>query len=300
MKQHMSNKWSVAFSHRNPLVPLLFILPALLFFSIFVLYPIISSFSLSFYKWNGISATKTFIGLDNYRDLFTDHHFFTSLRNNFFWLFCFLLAPWLGLGVALFLNQTVRGMRTYKTLFFMPFVISTVVTGLVFSWFYDPAGGILVTILGWFGIEPFSVLGKPLLANFGIIFAAMWPQIAYCMIIYLTGLTQVDKNVIEAAQMDGAKGFKMLYYVVLPQLKNATFITIVISVIGALRSFDMVQVMTDGGPFGSTEVLAHYMVKKSIFEFRMGYGAAIAVILFLIMLGYVLTVLNRLIKGVEE
>jgi multiple sugar transport system permease protein len=129
------------------------------------------------------------------------------------------------------------------------------------------------------------VLGDPTLTTYGIIAAGLWPQTAYCMILYLTGLNAVDPEQVEAGRLDGAKGWKMLWYVILPQLKPATFIAFVVTIIGALRSFDLISIMTNGGPFGSTRVLSFYMFEGAVeFGFRMGYGAAIAVVLFLIML----------------
>ena len=117
----------------------------------------------------------------------------------------------------------------------------------------------------------------------------LWPQVAYCMILYLTGLNNVASDQIEAARLDGAKGWRMLWYVVLPQLRPATFIAVVVTVIGALRSFDMIAIMTQGGPFGSTNVLAHYMFEVAISEYgeRYGYGSAVASVLFFIMLIYI-------------
>ena len=139
------------------------------------------------------------------------------------------------------------------------------------------------------GLGPVNVLGDPTWATYGIIAAGLWPQTAYCMILYLTGLNAVDPEQVEAARLDGAKGWKMLWYVILPQLRPATFIAFVVTVIGALRSFDLISIMTNGGPFGSTRVLSFYMFEKSLSEygFKMGYGAAIAVILFLIMLFFI-------------
>ncbi len=133
------------------------------------------------------------------------------------------------------------------------------------------------------------MLGDPTLATYGIIAAGLWPQTAYCMILYLTGLNAVDPEQVEAARLDGAKGWKMLWYVILPQLKPATFIAFVVTIIGALRSFDLISIMTNGGPFGTTRVLSFYMFEKALSEygFRMGYGAAIAVVLFLIMLVFI-------------
>jgi len=161
--------------------------------------------------------------------------------------------------------------------------------GLVFSWFYLPGEGLLNGVLTLFGMEPINVLGDPDLATYGIIAAGLWPQTAYCMILYLTGLNAVDPEQVEAGRLDGAKGWKMLWYVILPQLKPATFIAFVVTIIGALRSFDLISIMTNGGPFGSTRVLSFYMFEKALseFGFRMGYGSAIAVVLFLIMLVFI-------------
>jgi multiple sugar transport system permease protein len=200
-----------------------------------------------------------------------------------------LLAIPAGLSIALLLNQKVRGIRLYKSLFFFPFVLSQVVVGLVFSWFYLPREGLLNAILAVVGAGPVNILGDPSTATYGIIAAGLWPQTAYCMILYLTGLNAVDPEQIEAARLDGAKGHRMLWHVVLPQLKPATFIAFVVTIIGALRSFDLISVMTNGGPFGSTRVLSFYMYEESLseFGFRMGYGAAIAVVLFFIMLFFI-------------
>ncbi|PRX35294.1 multiple sugar transport system permease protein [Meinhardsimonia xiamenensis] len=268
--------------------PWLFLAPGIAMFLVYVIIPIFQSMSLSLYDWDGLGE-KTYIGLDNYRELFDDEAFYTSLKNNVIWLVLYLLAIPAGLFVALFLNQNVTGIRLYKSLFFFPFVISQVVVGLVFSWFYDPSYGLLNIILQGFGLEPIPVLADERYATYGIIAAGLWPQTAYCMILYLTGLNAVDPEQIEAARLDGAKGWRMLWYVVLPQLRPATFIAMVVTIIGALRSFDLISIMTDGGPWGSTRVLAFYMYEQAFSEygFRMGYGAAIAVVLFAIMMVYI-------------
>jgi multiple sugar transport system permease protein len=275
--------------------PWLFLAPGIVFFAVYVIFPILQSFQISLYRWDGLGEAVP-VGLDNYRQLFDDRAFYVSLRNNVKWLVLYLIAIPAGLMIALFLNQQIKGMRLYKSLFFFPFVISQVVVGLVFVWFYNPAIGLFNPLIGLFGFEPTSILGNPNTATYGIIAAGLWPQIAYCMILYLTGLNAVDPEQVEAARLDGAKGWKMLWYVILPQLRPATFIAVVVTVIGALRSFDMVSVMTRGGPFGQTRVLAYYMFEVSLSEygFRMGYGAAIAVILFLIMMVYIAFFLWRM------
>lgn len=281
----MSTYWQ---QNKLRLAPWLFLAPAMFMFAIYVVIPIFQSISLSFYAWDGLGEA-TFIGLDNYVELMDDEDFYTSLYNNILWLVLYMLAVPLGLGFALFLNQNVMGIRIYKSLFFFPFVISQVVVGLVFAWFYDPNFGLLNEFLGLFGIEPIAILGDENLATYGIIAAGLWPQTAYCMILFLTGLNAIDPEQVEAARLDGAKGLNMLWHVILPQLRPATFIAVVVTVIGALRSFDLISVMTAGGPWGSTNVLAYFMYEQAFseFGFRMGYGAAIAVVLFLIMMVYI-------------
>lgn len=275
--------------HRMTVTPLLFLLPGVLFFLVYVITPIIQSFNISLYDWDGL-GTATFVGLGNYEELIDDRAFEISLWNNLKWLALYLLAIPAGLLIALFLNQNIIGIRIYKSLFFFPFVISQVVVGLVFSWFYLPREGLLNAALTLFGFDTINVLGDPKMATYGIIAAGLWPQTAYCMILYLTGLNAVNPEQIEAGRLDGAKGVRMLWYVILPQLRPATFIAFVVTIIGALRSFDLISIMTNGGPFGSTRVLSFYMFEKALSEygFRMGYGSAIAVVLFLIMLVFIM------------
>ncbi len=279
------------------IAPWLFLAPGMAMFLLYVIIPIFQSMSISLYNWDGLGK-KTYIGLQNYVELMDDEAFYTSLKNNIIWLVLYLLAIPAGLFVALFLNQTVRGIRIYKSLFFFPFVISQVVVGLVFTWFYDPSFGLLNVIIKSFGFAPIAVLADERYVTYGIIVAGLWPQTAYTMILYLTGLNAVDPEQIEAARLDNARGWRMLWYVILPQLKPATFIAMVVTVIGALRSFDLVSIMTDGGPYGTSRVLAFYMYEKSFSEygFRMGYGAAIAVVLFAIMMIYITAFLYKMYR----
>ena len=274
--------------NQQTLTPLLFLLPGMAMFALYVIYPIFASFRLSFYDYDGLGK-QVWLGLDNYRELWTDPAFVTSLKNNVIWLVLYMAAVPAGLGIAIFLNQTVRGIRVYKSLFFFPFVISQVVVGLMFAWFYAPNFGLFYILIEALTGRGIAVLADPTLATYGIIAAGLWPQIAYCMILYLTGLNNVAPDQIEAARLDGARGLRMLWYVILPQLRPATFIAVVVTVIGALRSFDLVSIMTKGGPFGSTRVLSYYMYEQALSEygFRMGYGAAIAVVLFAIMMVFI-------------
>ncbi len=275
-------------ANQQKLAPWLFLAPGIFMFLLYVILPIFQSMWISFYDWDGIGEAA-WIGIGNYIELFDDDAFYTSLKNNVIWLILYMLAVPAGLMIAIFLNQNVLGIRLYKSLFFFPFVISQVVVGLIFSWFYAPNFGLLTQILAWVGLGDIAILADERYVTYGIIVAGLWPQIAYCMILYLTGLNNVSPEQIEAARIDGAKGWTMLWYVIIPQLKPATFIAIVVTVIGALRSFDLISIMTDGGPYGSSRVLSFYMYEQALSEygFRMGYGAAIAVILFAIMMVFI-------------
>ena len=160
--------------HRNQqqLTPWLFLAPGILFFLFYVIFPIFQSFNLSLYEWDGLGQAE-YVGLYNYEELYWDDAFYTSLKNNVIWLLLYLLAIPAGLFIALFLNQTVTGIRLYKSLFFFPFVISQVVVGLVFTWFYDPTFGILNVLLGAVGLPPLNVLGDENWVTVGIIVAGL-------------------------------------------------------------------------------------------------------------------------------
>ena len=283
--------------NQRTLMPWLFLTPGILLFAIYVLWPIMSSLSISLYQWDGLSPA-TYVGLENYIELMDDEEFYTALWNNVRWLICFMGAVPVGLALALFLNQVVFGIRLIKSLFFFPFVISQVVIGLVFTWFYEPNYGIIAPLLNLVGLEGWAILADEDYATYGIIFAGLYPQIAYCMILYLTGLNNVSADQIEAGRMDGATGFSLFWNIILPQLRPATFIAVVVTIIGSLRSFDLVAIMTQGGPWGSTNVLAYYMFEQALSEYgyRMGYGSAIATILFSIMMVYILFFIYRMYR----
>jgi len=283
--------------NQKALAPWLFLAPGVLIFLLYVIIPIFQSIWISFYEWDGLGP-KTWVGLNNYADLLTDDSFYTSLKNNVIWLLLYLLAIPAGLAVALFLNQTVAGIRLYKSLFFFPFVISQVVVGLIFTWFYAPGFGMLPHIIKALTGSEIAILADDRFATYGVIAAGLWPQTAYCMILYLTGLNNISSEQVEAARMDNAKGWSMLWHIIIPQLRPATFIALVVTVIGALRSFDLISIMTVGGPYGSTRVLSYFMYEQALSEYgtAMGYGAAIAVVLFAIMLVFISLFIVRMLS----
>jgi multiple sugar transport system permease protein len=291
----MTVRASIRLNQRR-LAPWLFLAPGMIMFLVYVIIPIFQSIWISFYEWDGLGP-RTWVGAQNYVELLDDESFYTSLKNNVIWLALYLFAIPAGLAVALFLNQSVAGIRLYKSLFFFPFVISQVVVGLIFSWFYAPDFGLLPKLIGAVTGTEIAILAEERFATYGVIAAGLWPQTAYCMILYLTGLNNINPEQVEAARMDNAKGFSMLWHIVLPQLRPATFIAVVVTVIGALRSFDLVSIMTVSGPFGSTRVLSYFMYEQALSEYgvAMGYGAAIAVVLFAIMLVFISIFIVRML-----
>lgn len=275
----------------------LFLLPATLLFALYVLLPTVQSLALSLYDWNGLDPEFRFVGFQNYEALWRDPVFWISLKNNLLWLGLFLLAPPLGLALALLLNTQAPGMRLIKSLFFLPFVLSPIVVGLAFTWLYDPHFGVLNAFLQAAGLNTrFAPLANETWASFFIVLAGLWPQIAYCMIAYLAGLAQLRPSGLESAELDGVGPLTKLWKVLLPELSTATQLAFLVSIVGALRSFDLVAIMTQGGPYDRSSVLSFFMFEQAISHYRMGYAAAIASLLFALLLIVIALFLRRLLR----
>ena len=274
-------------------------MPAVLLFAVVIIATSLQSLWIALHEWDGLGDMR-WVGLENFRLLFDDPQFYVSLKNNAIWLIVFMLAPPAGLAIALLVNQPIRGMRLIKSLFFMPLVLASVAVGVVFTWVYTPEMGLLSLIYGAFGAEAPALLSDERLVTFAVVAAALWPQIAFCMVLYLAGLNSLSDELLAAGRMDGASGAGLLWHVVLPQLTQVTFIAIAITAIGALRSFDMISVMTQGGPYGSSTVLAYQMYEQSIFSYRFGYGAAIATVLFAIMMVFIVWYLSRILRAEDH
>jgi len=269
--------------------------PVCVLFAVFVLYPIIGSINLSLHDWNGVGE-RTWVGLGNYRELLTDPVFARALANNLRWLGGYLLAPLLGLALALVLNQALFGIRVTRTLFFMPFVLSQVVVGLVFAWFFHSRFGLFGNLLAAVGLPRVAPLESEGAAIYTVIFAGLWPQVAYCMILFLTGLAALRDDLIDAARADGASGWPLFRHAVLPQLRPVAFIVAIVCAVSALRSFDYVMIMTLGGPYNSSTVLAYYMYEQTFVHLRYGYGAAIAVVMLALMSAMIVMLLGRMFR----
>lgn len=294
--------------HRKPiwrdarrLTPYFFLVVPLLLYSIWVLWPMVYSVYMSFTNSDGISR-QDWVGIANYRRLFNDDIFWTSLWNNARWLIAYITIPIVfGLGLAMLLNNDLPGTRLFKAAFYSPMVVSAVVIGIVWSWMYQPYGLFNETLaaLGREGM-PIGFLADPDIVTWSIIAAGLWRQVGYVMILYLAGLKSVDNTLVEASKVDGASTFRSFRDIVLPMLQPVTVIIVVISIIDALRSFDLVNVMTRGGPYNQSNVLAQMMYIEAFNNYNMGYGAAIATVLGLISIVFIFVYLSRMMKDEME
>lgn len=270
--------------HSRKLTPYLFLIAPLILYLIWVIGPMAYTFYLSLTRWDGLS-TPVFRGLANFERLFRDPIFFTSLRNNLRWIVSFITIPVaLGLGLAIALNRAIPGAKFFKASFYSPLVLSLVVAGLIWSWMYHPAGGLINSVLRRIGLGGLARgwLSDEKTVMWAIIAVAIWRQVGYVMVLYLAGLQGVDPQLIDASKVDGANPWNTFRHVILPLLTPVTVIVVVISIIDSLRAFDLVSVMTRGGPYNSSSVLANFMYIEAFNNYKMGYAAAISVILFFI------------------
>ncbi|GAB4573092.1 MAG: sugar ABC transporter permease [Anaerolineae bacterium] len=279
--------------------PYLFLAAPLLLYFIWIIAPTFYTFYLSLTNWDGVS-TPQFIGLRNYERLFKDRDFVLSLTNNLRWLVVFITVPTtLGLGLALIFNTEMRGSRLYKVSFYSPLVLSLPVIGLIWAWLYNPRLGLLNTILVNMGVSnPPGWLADREIAIWCVIAAAAWRQVGYVMVLYLAGLKNIDPTLVEAAIVDGANRVQLFRRVIFPLLAPITTIIVVISIIDSLRAFDLVSIMTRGNQ--NTQVLANFMYMEAFNNYKMGYGAAIAVILFLISMVFIGFYLWRTVRDELE
>ncbi len=285
----------------HSLTPFFFLILPLLLYGVWVIGPMFYSVWMSFTNADGLSR-QDWVGLANYQRLLDDDIFWTSFFNNVRWLVAYITIPIVaGLGLALLLNNDLPGTRFFKAGFFSPMVVSTVVIGIIWSWMYQPYGlfNELLSKLGREGM-PIGFLADPDLVTWAIIAAGLWRQVGYVMLLYLAGLNGVDKTLVEASRVDGASTVRSFRDIVLPQLQPVTVIIVVISVIDALRSFDLVNIMTRGGPYNQSNVLAQMMYIEAFNNYNMGYGAAIATILALISMVFIFTYLRRMIRTEME
>ncbi len=281
----------------------LFLLPALCLYVLFVLVPIVQGAYYSAFDWNGLEPLTNFIGLDNYREALGDPDFRDSVRHVLviIGLSLTLQLP-LALGLAVLLNRRFRGRAVLRLLFFLPYVLSEVITAVVWKLLLQP-GGMGDRTLELLGLGAFSQewLANPDVVLYTMFLVITWKYFGFHMILYLAGLQQIPHELQEAAAIDGASKWKTFRHVTLPLLGPTIRISVFLSIIGSLQLFDLVWVMTGGGPLDASNTMAVYMFDRGFERSRFGYGSAVAVLVFLLCfvfaLGYQRFVLRRDVRG---
>lgn len=297
--RHRTEFWLTMESREN-FWRIVLLAPALIVFAVFVVWPLLDSFRYSVTNWNGFDPNYQFVGLDNFARIFRDPEFLNAIINTAIWIVAALVVPvLLGLALALLLNTGLRGSSIFKSIFYLPICLAAVIVGQIWIWIYQPDWGLLNTAIeAATGMRRFNFawLAEPSTALGSVIVAWSWQQTGLAMVIFLAGLTAIPRDLLEAADIDGVKRWKQTLHIVLPMLRPATVVVVALSVINALKGFDILYIMTGGGPFRSSNTLAFFMYEESFKKYRMGYGSAISVVLFLIALSVIFIYFRQLRK----
>lgn len=269
--------------------PLLFVLPALVFYVVFLVVPILRTVQFSFFYWDGASPTMQFVGFGNYAKQFQDPVFWRALVHNGFWIVSTIVLPvFAGLLLAVLLGSPyVKRKMVYRVTFFIPAVISLVAVGVIWNWIYHPDFGIVNWALRGLGLDGWA---KPWLGDEhtvlpSLIVAGSWTYYGFCMVVFFAAIQGIDKSYYEVAKLEGASPVETFFLITLPLLKNTVTLLVLNSLIGSFKVFDIIYLMTKGGPFHSSEVIATYMYTQAFQLNDVGYGSAISVTLALIIAG---------------
>jgi putative chitobiose transport system permease protein len=294
-----SAEYSVSKKKRRkiPLLPYLFLLPALILFFTFDYLPIFSAFYYSFTDYHVLSPAE-WVGVDNYRSLMDDAKFWTAIKNSL--TYFIIIVPMLitiPLFLAILVNQKLRGIQLFRMIYYLPVVTSMVAVAIVWKYLYHPAG-LLNAILQGLGLQKESVnwLLNPQTALPAVALLEGWKSMGFYMVIYLAGLQSISQELVEAAKMDGANRFRVLWHVYLPQLRPTIAVTLVLSTLASVQMFTSIYIMTGGGPLDSTLSLPLYIYQKAFVELDMGYATAMGVVLWVVLM--ILTFINfKLSRG---
>lgn len=275
---------------------LAFLAPALLVYGLFLIYPVIQSINYSFLEWGGPGRPATPVGFDNYTAVFSDPNFFRALANNGVVVVVSLLVQLpVGLILAVIISSKIRAKRLWRAVFFLPTLMSTVAVGILWGFIYNPSYGLVNTLLRTVGLGDLAQgwLGQGSTAMGAVMVTTVWQFAPFYMIIYAAAISALPADIYEAASLDGATRLQQFFRITLPLLRPALITTAVLSLIGSIKFFDLIYVMTNGGPSGSTELLATYVFKKGFTEQQFGYASALAVVMFLTALVLTTIVLVR-------
>lgn len=261
--------------------------PALLIYCMIVIGPALYSVSLSFFKWNGLGE-KTFVGLKNYVNLFTkDVVFQTALVNNLIWIvLTVVFTTSAALALAMVLNRSFKGRVVYRAIFYFPYMLSWVVVGIIWKWIYNPGMGFLDEFLKMIGLGDLNItwLSDPKIALYCVFIAALWQGVGQPMLYFLAGLQSIPQELYEAAKVDGAGKVSLFIHITIPQLKETFVIVFATLVIAAMKVYDVIYVMTGGGPANSTQTLASYMYSQTFSYSNLGTGSTVATIMMAVMM----------------
>jgi raffinose/stachyose/melibiose transport system permease protein len=262
---------------------ILFLPPALLLFTLFVVLPIVEAAWYSGFNWNGFGTPTRWVGWNNYIAVFNTRAFHLALRNNGLIILVSLLIQLpLALGLALVLAERFRGAVALRMLFFLPYVLAEIATGLIFSFVYDGDYGLLASIYRMFGAEAPHLLASPDTAMLAILIVVVWKYFGFHMMLFIAALQGMDRNLVEAARIDGASRGQVLRYIVIPLLYPTIRLSVFFAIVGSLQLFDLVMPLTRGGPADSSQTMVSFLYTHGVTRMRVGFGSAIGVILFVI------------------
>ena len=277
----------------------LFALPFILVFILFMIYPLLNGFYISFFKWD-ILSSKKFLGLANYIKLFKDQTFYTSLLHTLeFVLITTPVLLLLGFIMALFVNSKSPFNKIGENVFFLPYIFSMTVVSTLWAWLFQKQYGLINHVLAIFNIDAIGWLTDPSWAMWSVCIATFWWTSGFNMILLSAGIKQISKEVFESAQIDGATYFQKIKSITIPLLKPTIVLCLILQVIASFNVFGQVFVMTGGGPYGKTRVLIQYIYETGFHYFKMGYSAAMSYILFIIILIFSIT-LSKLGESKNE
>jgi raffinose/stachyose/melibiose transport system permease protein len=274
----------------------LLLAPALIVYGVFALYPLVDVFSLSFMRWNGLTTTKEFAGLDNYFHILTrDPVFWGALGNTIIWtILSVVFPPLIGFALALGLNQNIPARSPLRALYYLPVIIAPIAVATMWRWMYDPFFGLFNQLLTQAGLQDLikDWLGSRNYALYSVFVAYVWQTVGFSMVLFLAGLQGVSQTLLEAARIDGAGRFGVFRFVTLPALLPTITVVVILSLINSLKAFDIVYGMTGGGPAQSTQMLAMWAFTQAMQLGDFGRGGAISVILLLITVAIVIPYLR--------
>jgi ABC-type sugar transport system permease subunit len=267
---------------RKAIAGWLFVLPALLLYAYFVIYPFFTSVYYSLTDWDGAQPIKRFIGLGNYQALLSDRLMWEALWHNVIWVIIGTISPIvIGLLLGVLLWTGTRGRIVFRIVYFLPVVLAEVVVAIIWNWIYHPLFGALNQMLRMVGLDNLTRgwLGDPNTALLSLLVTAIWGYYGFCFVIIMAGLQNVDVDLVEAATIDGANGWQRFIYVIVPQLSHVLTMITAYTLIGGFNVFGIVFVMTQGGPGTATQVIATYTYRKAFQMSELGYGAALSMVM---------------------